>query len=762
MDTFRVSRYLDTVIKLASLGVVLLVPLAMPAFQPELDYAYGEYKRFILHFGALIIAVGLTGTLVTAFFRKSRSFDLLQDVPFHLLRNRSFIPAHVLIFGMVSLVGAFLISTLMSPMPLISFYGVYEEFNGTNFYDFISLFIVFLAFALKFRNQRDLKLLLTVLSVVGTLVAFYGLAQHFGWDDLGGRQHTVEGLYSRSPSSFGNSLNFSAFLVLTVVATLSIGVVKGWDRFRWLFIAVALGVQVAALWLGGGRGAYVGMGVAMMTLILFVGLAYGWRGLLRTMLVLGLALLVVLLIASRPASIGIDPVSKVLSIGDQIVSISEPQDTLLPKGGLSARARIWTTAGKLLYDPAVPQEEFSLKTELRRLYGFGPDMFVHSYPIAVSPVVFLEVQPSVHNIVLHVLLTTGLLGFVALSIVGYGILLIAINLIRRLKRDAEIEPSIILGAVFVAMIIGKSVEMQTGVPRVSDLLPTFAVFGGLVASVSLDKYQVDRRPEVNSSDSRESVKFSLSKSGWPVVGIAISSLVVLIVVFVGWDIRRLNASMAIARVSQSEDPVLAGQQFLESNRRAPERQHVAYRIYETYVNDARLARQNGQLEQATILMLHAREIWLPLETRNPYELGAQLALAKTAATLVSWGHVEFIDELRFRYKKIARIYPGMPTLVGTASTALAAAGDYELAIRLAEQVIATEDQTHGWSKAWYAKGASKFLLGYEKEGIADLLVATEKRPGSQGAIGAHSTLAKIYRDRGDIESAEVHERMASQ
>ena len=104
----------------------------------------------------------------------------------------------------------------------------------------------------------------------------------------------------------------------------------------------------------------------------------------------------------------------------------------------------------------------------------------------------------------------------------------------------------------------------------------------------------------------------------------------------------------------------------------------------------------------------------------------------------------------------------MPTLLATASTAIASVGDYEEAIRLAEQVIATEDQTHGWSKAWYAKGASKFLLGYEKEGIADLLVATEKRPGSQGAIGAHSTLAKIYRDRGDIESAEVHERMASQ
>jgi tetratricopeptide (TPR) repeat protein len=239
-------------------------------------------------------------------------------------------------------------------------------------------------------------------------------------------------------------------------------------------------------------------------------------------------------------------------------------------------------------------------------------------------------------------------------------------------------------------------------------------------------------------------------------------LVLLIVTFVGWDVRRISASAAIFDVSQSDDPVLTGQQFLEANNRAPERQQVAYRIYETYVDEAWAARENGQLEQARLSMMKAREIWLPLETRNPYELGAQLALAKTSATLVSWGHIEFIDEMRFRYKKIARLNPGIPTLVGTSATALASVGDYESSIRLAEQVIATENQTHAWSKAWYAKGASKFLLGYEEEGIADLLVATEKQPGSQGARGAHSTLARIYRDRGDIESAEFHELMASQ
>ena len=257
MDTISLSRYLDRVIRFVSLGVVLLVPLAMPAFQPELNYAYGEYKSFILHLAALIIAAGLTGSLVIAVVRKDYAVEGLNRALLRLVRKPHHVPAHLLIVGMVALVIAFLISTLMSPLPLVSFFGVYEEFSGTNSYDFVSFSIIFLAFALKFRNPSDLKLLLTVLCLGGTLVASYGLAQHFGWDALGGRQHDAQGLFSRSPSSFGNSLNFSAVLVLTVIATLSIGGIRSQDRFVTFIVAVALGLQLAALWLGGARGPYI-------------------------------------------------------------------------------------------------------------------------------------------------------------------------------------------------------------------------------------------------------------------------------------------------------------------------------------------------------------------------------------------------------------------------------------------------------------------------------------------------------------------------
>ena len=111
MDTFSLVRYLDRVVRFASLGVVLLVPLAMPAFQSELDYAYGEYKSFILHFSALVIAAGLTGSLLIAVVRKDDVVYGLQRILLQLVRNPHRVPAHVVGFGMVALLFAFLIST---------------------------------------------------------------------------------------------------------------------------------------------------------------------------------------------------------------------------------------------------------------------------------------------------------------------------------------------------------------------------------------------------------------------------------------------------------------------------------------------------------------------------------------------------------------------------------------------------------------------------------------------------------------------------
>ena len=70
--------------------------------------------------------------------------------------------------------------------------------------------------------------------------------------------------------------------------------------------------------------------------------------------------------------------------------------------------------------------------------------------------------------------------------------------------------------------------------------------------------------------------------------------------------------------------------------------------------------------------------------------------------------------------------------------------------------IATEERTKPWSKAWYAKGRSLYELGQEEEAILALTKATEKEPGTEGAILAHKILGGIYRERGDHDLSELH------
>jgi tetratricopeptide (TPR) repeat protein len=100
--------------------------------------------------------------------------------------------------------------------------------------------------------------------------------------------------------------------------------------------------------------------------------------------------------------------------------------------------------------------------------------------------------------------------------------------------------------------------------------------------------------------------------------------------------------------------------------------------------------------------------------------------------------------------------------VGTASAVAASVGDYESAILFANQAIADESRTVELSRTWYAKGISLFILGFEEEGISDLLTATTKRQGSEAARNAHQALGKIYRDRGDVIQADFHSAEGSQ
>jgi tetratricopeptide (TPR) repeat protein len=121
-----------------------------------------------------------------------------------------------------------------------------------------------------------------------------------------------------------------------------------------------------------------------------------------------------------------------------------------------------------------------------------------------------------------------------------------------------------------------------------------------------------------------------------------------------------------------------------------------------------------------------------------------MLLAKSVGRLVSWGEVQYGQEMADRYRKTGELYPSCPSIVGTAATALISVGLHELSIQYADQAISMEATTEPWAKARYAKGRALFELGREDEAIEALTTATGKaaRLGSSpaGTPGARRNL----------------------
>jgi len=124
-------------------------------------------------------------------------------------------------------------------------------------------------------------------------------------------------------------------------------------------------------------------------------------------------------------------------------------------------------------------------------------------------------------------------------------------------------------------------------------------------------------------------------------------------------------------------------------------------------------------------------------------MDTQIGLAQAALRMTEWGYPEYRQEASDRYVRIVNLYPNIPTLIGTAATVMSSFDKHELAIEFAEQAIATEATTQPWSKAWFAKGRSLYLLGLEDEAIEALKTAIAKDPESAGAIRSKQLLDQI-------------------
>ncbi|MBT3995119.1 MAG: tetratricopeptide repeat protein, partial [Chloroflexi bacterium] len=700
---------------------LFLIPLIFPVLQT--GHPFGELKTVVLHIGMSLVAMLWLWQKVIQ-LKNDRESDRPQQ-GFNILEWIGRSPARWTVAALVAMWLAQLISTLLSPLPVISLFGGNENFSGGNLYDSFGLLMVFLVVAFKFRSRERLEQLAWVLIVTASVSALYGVAQHFGWDPLGSRSSI------RVASSFGNTLNFSAYLGMAIPITIAMALKNPITNRRFeIMLATALALQFAGMWFSESRGPIVGGAVALAILFFGLGVVRSRSDLVRALVVTGAGLFIALIIVVLPAPDSSNGLGSTLSIGSEITNLGTDATSSDGGGGLIGRMQNWSNTLQLVDSWEVPQEESGLKKVFRPLFGLGPEMFAYSYRLVGDPHPDQHFTAHPHNYLLWVLIGQGFIGFgLFISSILFVLWSIWKSFGQMRSRVGKFSGIDWMLMAFSAGLIGKLIETQVGVARISDLAMTFALVGVVIAVSEMI------RTETATDDSRDqnsSAKLAIpAQAVMPMflVG-ALAATVIASWLIVGWDLRRLSASLEITFADRGSDGRIAHEGLVSAQERAPERRILTLELADAHFISAKSAWQEDRTEDALDHALVAFELLREFEKRDPYERNTQLALAKTTSTLVDWGFAEYTDEMRDRYLRLAELFPTYPSLVSTSATALAKAGDNAMAIELAERAIATEGDTKPWPVAWYAKGAALINLGEFDQAIAAFDTAIEKEPES--------------------------------
>lgn len=746
-----VSDRIDQAILWLTIAVLVTSPLSFSFF--NFVAVFNEPKVVLLHLTTGLIAILWLWQIVINRIDARSADD--NDLKWDLLDWAGRNPVRWALVAVAVWVFAQLASTILSPLPIISFFGGDEARSGYNLYDSLSVIVIFASVAIRFRSFKALQILAYTLVATGTIAAAYGIAQHFGWDPIGnnaGRTRVI--------ASFGNTLNFGGYMVMSIPATLAFAYKKyGRDRIALVIVALALTLQISGIWFSGGRGPFVAGAASLVSFFVITAALGSRKDLIRSMAVGMASVVITIVIVALPSPQGDIGLERALSIGDQFSSETNSTDI---EGGLSGRFNIWESTLRMATRWDLPVEEPTANKLLRPLFGLGPDMYVYSFPLVGNPQTRLALVDHAHNYALQLLMEHGFVGFIAFVSAAALLGLATLMMIMRMRRSGEGIDTVgfIVLAISPAMI-GKMFELQTGVARVSDLPMNMALFGATIAIYELLSRRVsNEQPEkaVASASNSSSVKFSA-----PNQTILVSALVAAVLltaisisIFVSWDLRRLSASMTLANGYDAPTVEEKARTWAKVQAQAPERESFTFTLFEQYLAAAKQQYELGRPEEALRLLNIGRDMLLEYEQWDPLELDTQIGLLKAATTMMVWGHVEFAQELADRAIKQADANPAYPTVLGTSATALTSVGLHELAIEYADQAIATESTTQPWSKAWYAKGRALYELGREDEAIQVLTTATEKQPGAEGALLAHQVLAEIYKARGETELSEHH------
>lgn len=261
MET-KLSRWCSGFIEAGWLAAVIVVPLF---FNIHSDRVFEPDKLTLLRSIALMMSVAW----VVRFVDRQEWHDLGR----FRWRNDDSIWRLPFVLPVVVLVVIYLISTLFSVSPGISWAGSYQRLQGT--YTTLAYIVIFALLAATVRTRSQVRRVITMVIVTSIPVALYGVLQKQQWDPLPWGGDTS----IRIAGHMGNAIFIGAYLIMVIPLTLT-RIIEAFsniltdeklslaDVTRSSIYIFALAVQLLALFWTQSRGPWIGLGVGLFTFVL--------------------------------------------------------------------------------------------------------------------------------------------------------------------------------------------------------------------------------------------------------------------------------------------------------------------------------------------------------------------------------------------------------------------------------------------------------------------------------------------------------------
>lgn len=478
MDT-RLGRFAEGFIEAGWLAAAILVPLFFNVYSARI---FEPDKLTVLRTVVLLTLLALVVRLAESGFPPIVNIKKAMAS----LRARPLLPAAGL-FGLVYLLG-----TLTSLNPEVSFWGSYQRLQGT-FVNLCYLALFFLT-ATFLRRPEQVDRLVTVMLLTSLPIGLYGLVQYIGGlpgspirDPLPWGSDVTQ----RVTSTMGNPIFLGAWLIMVVPLTLARLIPalaeflrqanapgpfpwRSWGRVAGY--SLLLTVQLLAILFTQSRGPWLGLLAGLFIFGILTPLCLGRRRLALGVAVLGLGAGTFIALLNVPGS-PLEPLKAANRYLERLGSITGAES-----GTVRVRLLIWLGDG-------VGRGAVGLITEnpWRLLVGHGPETMYFAYgPYYPPDLAHYEARNAspdrAHNDLLDYLVTLGVLGLGSyLLVVTAFYWQASLVLFKAKELSAQL---LVIG--LVAGVTAHLVETLTGI-AIAATRTYFWLFLGIVAALAAPK-----------------------------------------------------------------------------------------------------------------------------------------------------------------------------------------------------------------------------------------------------------------------------------